>query len=219
MPEMHFRPYRTEDLRRCADIAAEAWPPKEHITQDKDRSRIMEPYVEIAAAWSNWSDVACLDSGEAVGVLFGEARAGSQAGAGRRIVGSELRACAKLALGRYSKVERPLPLLWCFMMTEAKLLANRPEADAEIMLLLVDSRHRGKGIGRMLVDRFVRNALEHGSRRLSVYADDKTSNWGFYESYGFVRDGLFFDNWSTYYNGYRSMGIRLVLDLTGKKTG
>ena len=186
---------------------------KEHIAQDIDKTRIMEPYVEIAVAWSNWTDIACLDSGEMIGVIFGDTRAKDSRGAGRRLMASEIRACTKIVLGRYGKVKRLPTLLWNFMMTEMKLLINRPETDAEIMLLLVDSRQRGKGIGRTLVDRFVNNALEAGSKRMSVYADDLASNWHFYESYGFKRAGLFFDNWSTYYNGERSMGIRFILDL------
>jgi len=178
-----------------------------------DKTRILEPYVEIAAAWSNWTNIACLDSGEMIGVIFGDTRAKDSIGAGRRLIVSEFRACAKIVLGRYGKVRRLPTLLWNFMMTEMKLLVNRPEADAEIMLLLVDSKQRGKGIGRTLVDRFVNNAMDSGSKRVSVYADDIASNWHFYESYGFKRAGSFFDNWSTYYNGDRSMGIRFILDL------
>jgi GNAT superfamily N-acetyltransferase len=213
LPEIQFRPYRIQDLPRCAQLAAEAWPVKEHITQELDKTRIMEPYVEIAAAWSNWTDIAYLDSGEIIGVIFGDTRTKDSRGAGRRLIASEIRACARILLGRYGKVRRLPSLLWNFMMTEMKLLVNRPEADAEIMLLLVDSTHRGKGLGRTMVDRFVNNALDAGSRRVSVYADDLASNWHFYESYGFKREGLFFDNWSTYYNGERSMGIRFILDL------
>jgi len=186
---------------------------KGHITQEPDKTRIMEPYVEIAAAWSNWTDIACLDSGEIIGVMFGDTRAKDSKVVRRKLVASEIRACAKIVFGRYGKVKRFPTLLWSFMMTEMKLLVNRPERGAEIMLLLVDSRQRGKGIGRTLVDRFVRNALEAGSKRVSVYADDIASNWHFYESCGFRRAGLLFDNWSTYYTGDRSMGIRFILDL------
>jgi len=214
-PEIRFRRYRTQDLQRCAHIAADAWPAKEHITQDPDKTRILQPYVEIAAAWSNWTDIACLDTGEMIGVLFGDTRAKDSRGAGRRLVASEIRACGKLVLGRYGRVRRLPTLLWNFMMTEMKLLVNRPDTGAEIMLLLVDSKQRGKGIGRTLVDRFVDRASKAGSKRVSVYADDLASNWRFYENYGFRRAGQFFDNWSTYFNGERSMGIRFSLDLDG----
>lgn len=217
MSEIRFRPYRSMDLVSCAHLAAEAWPAKQHITQDIDKTRVMEPYIEIAAAWSNWTEIACLDSGEVIGVIFGETRAKHSKGASRRLIASEIRACAKIVLGQYGKLKRLPPLVWNFMMTEMKLLVNRPESDAEIMLLLLDSRYRGKGIGRSMVDRFVNEAIEAGCKRVSVYADDLASNWHFYESYGFKRAGLFFDNWSTYYNGVRSMGIRFILEL-GQRT-
>lgn len=179
----------------------------------------MEPYVEIAVAWSTWTDVACLGSGEAIGLLFGEIRSKRSAGAARRIITSEARANAKMILGRYGKIKRLPSVLWNFMITEAKLIVNRPEADAEVMLFLVESGQRRKGIGRMLMDRFVEKAKRADSKRISVYADDLASNWRFYENYGFRRAGEFHDNWSSYYNMERAIGIRFVLDLDGGRQG
>ena len=215
MPDLCFREYTSNDLSRCAQLAAEAWPVKDHISGGSERWRIMEAYVEIATSWSNWTNVACLDSGELVGLMFGETRGRHAEGFPTRIVSSELNASAKLVLGRYGRIERLPTVLWNFLITEMKLLVNRPDADAEIMLFLVDSKYRGKGIGSVLMDRFIMAAKEEGSIRMSVYADDQTSNWRFYENYGFERASIFYDNWSSYFNGTRSMGIRLVLDLLG----
>jgi len=215
MKGLLFREYTSNDLSRCAQLAAEAWPVKEHISGGSERWRIMVPYIEIAVSWSNWTDVACLDNGELVGLIFGEIRGRRVKGFPTRIVSSELSASAKFVLGRYGRIERLPTVLWNFIMTEMKLLVNRPDADAEIMLFLVDSKCRGKGIGSILMDKFVDFAKHKGSTRISVYADDQASNWRFYENYGFERAGVFYDNWSSYFNKNRSMGIRLVLDLEG----
>ena len=215
MKDLHFREYTSNDLVRCAKLAAEAWPVKDHISGGSERWRIMEAYVEIAVSWSNWTDVACLDSGELVGLMFGEIRGRHVKGFPTRIVYSEMNAGAKLVLGRYGRIKRLPTVLWNFLMVEMKLLVNRPYADAEVMLFLVDSKYRGKGIGSLLMDRFVDVAKQKGSTRISVYADDQASNWRFYENYGFERAGVFYDNWSSYFNRTRSMGIRLVLDLGG----
>jgi ribosomal protein S18 acetylase RimI-like enzyme len=213
MQGLLFREYTSNDLSRCAQLAAEAWPVKDHISEGSERWRIMIPYIEIASSWSNWTDVACLDSGELVGLIFGEIRGRHAEAFPTRIVSSELKASAKFVLGRYGRIERLPTVLWNFLMTEMKLLVNRPDADAEIMLFLVDSKYRGKGIGRVLMDKFVDDAKQEGSTRISVYADDQASNWRFYENYGFERAGVFYDNWSSYFNNNRSMGIRLVLDI------
>lgn len=173
----------------------------------------MEAYVEIAVSWSNLTDVACLDNGELVGLIFGEIRGRHVKGFPTRIVHSEMKAGAKLVLGRYGRIKRLPTVLWNFLMVEMKLLVNRPDADAEVMLFLVDSKYRGKGIGSVLMDRFVDVVKQKGSTRISVYADDQASNWRFYENYGFKRAGVFYDNWSSYFNKNRSMGIRLVMDL------
>jgi GNAT superfamily N-acetyltransferase len=213
MQGLFFREYASNDLHRCAQLAAEAWPVKDHISGGPGRWRVMVPYIDIASSWSNWTSVACLDSGELVGLMFGEVRGRNAEVFPTRIVSSELRACAKFVLGKYGSIERLPAVLWNFLMTEMKLLVNRPEADAEIMLFLVDSKHRGKGIGSVLMDKFVGVARQMGSTRISVYADDQASNWRFYENYGFERAGVFYDNWSSYFNMNRSMGIRLVLNL------
>jgi GNAT superfamily N-acetyltransferase len=208
-----FREFEPSDIERCTRLAAQAWPVREHISRGGEGWRIFEPYVRIGLDWSNWTCVACDDSGEVVGLVFGEIRGldGSRSISG--VVRSEIRAFGGTAVGRYGKMERMLPALWNFMMTEMKLLVGRPEADAEIMLLLLDESYRGKGIGRDLVDRFADAARKAGSKRMSVYTDDQASNWRFYERYGFKRASQFYDNWSSYFEGRACTGIRFVVEL------
>jgi GNAT superfamily N-acetyltransferase len=208
-----FREYRPEDLELCTRLAAQAWPVGKHITKEDRSWRVLEPYVGIGIAWSNWSCVACLDDGEAMGFIFGDIRGLEGSRNIRRTVESEIAAFSGAALGRYGKLENLGPLLWNFMMTELKLLVNRSFADAEIMFLVLDERHRGKGIGKELVERFAKVAREAGSKRMSVYTDEEASNWRFYERYGFKRAGQFYDNWSSYFGRCPCTGIRYVVDL------
>jgi ribosomal protein S18 acetylase RimI-like enzyme len=98
-------------------------------------------------------------------------------------------------------------------LTELKLKVNMPRSDAEIRLFIVDSKHRGKGIGGMLIDRFLHTARDAGSTLATVYTDDKTSNWQFYEKYGFRRVGTFHDNVTSYFCNVDSTGMIYVLDL------
>lgn len=208
-----FREFRREDLEQCARLAAQAWPVRGHISRDRESWRVFEPYVGIGLAWSNWTCVMCDDEGRVNGLVFGDIRGLERSSSIRRMIRSELVACTGVALGRFGRVERLVPLLWNFIMTELKLLVGRPEADAEIMLLLLDEEYRGRGIGRELVDRFARAAKESGAKRMSVYTDDQASNWGFYERYGFKRASVFYDNWSSYFEGHASKGIRFEMDI------
>lgn len=203
-----FRDFEPKDLDHCSRLAAQAWPVPEHITTEEDSWRIFEPYVLIGREWSNWTCVACADSGDPIGLIFGDIRGIEGSRSISRVVRSELRACTGIVIGKYGKVRGMPWLLWNFIMTEMKLIIGRPEADAEIMLLVLDERHRGKGIGRELVDRFARAAKAADAKRMGVYTDNQSSNWRFYEKYGFTKASTFYDNWSSYFAGHRSMGIR-----------
>jgi len=77
----------------------------------------------------------------------------------------------------------------------------------------VDSRHRGKGIGSALLERFLSAAKEMGSTRVTVYTDDLMSDWRFYERRGFKRITTFYDNITSCYSGTPSLGIIYAMDL------
>lgn len=219
MTEPLFRALQDSDFESCARLAAQAWPVHAHLTSERDPWRFMAPYIDIAIGWSNWTEVICDPSGRVTGLMFGEIRGRDSVGrkkmgVGMKILTSEMKVHAKFVLGRYGRVERLPAVLRTFGTTELKLIINRPEADAEVNLFLVDAELRGMGLGRKLMDRFVDAARSRGAKRISVYADDHASNWEFYERYGFKRTGMFYDNWSSYYNRHDSYGIRLSLDLT-----
>ncbi len=221
MTELVFRTLKHTDYEDCARLAAQAWPVNSHLTSEPEAWRFMGPYIDIAVGWSNWTEVACEPSGRLIGLMFGEIKGRTpggrkRMGVGTRVLTSELKVHAKFVLGRYGRVERLPAVLRTFGTTELKLIINRPEADAEVNLFLVDAEFRGMGLGRTLMDKFVEAARRRGAKRMSVYADDHASNWAFYERYGFTRTGKFYDNWSSYYNRHDSYGIRFSLDLTNR---
>jgi len=208
-----FREFEWGDLEQCSRVAAQAWPAQEHVTKDSEGWRLMEPYVTIGVEWSNWTCVAHDDSGAVIGLVFGDIRGLPGSRSIRRVFVAEAKAFTDFTLGKYGKAETLVPFLWNFIMTELKLLIGRPEADAEIMLLVLDEKHRGKGIGREMVDRFVNAARKAGAKKVSVYTDDQASNWRFYERYGFRKGRVFHDNWSSFWEGHASNGIRFELKL------
>jgi GNAT superfamily N-acetyltransferase len=207
-----FRRYTPEDLRACTRLAEEAWPPGPDLAAKHEVSWGMEGYIESSLMNANWTEVA-YDSQGVVGFLFGriDKYRGEVAVPGSLF--GELPTLAKYVVGKYRKTPGILALFWTLLLTELKLKVNMPRSDAEIRLFIVDSKHRGKGIGGMLIDRFLHTARDAGSTLVTVYTDDKTSNWQFYEKYGFRRVGTFHDDVTSYFCNVDSTGMIYVLDL------
>jgi GNAT superfamily N-acetyltransferase len=207
-----FRRYSPEDLQACTKLAEDAWPPGPDLAAKNAGTWGMEGYIESSLMDANWTEVA-YDSQGVVGFLFGriDKYRGEVAVPGSFF--GELPTLAKYIVGKYRKTPGILALFWTLLLTELKLKVNMPRSDAEIGLFIVDSKHRGKGIGGVLIDRFLRTAREVGSTLATVYTDDKTSNWQFYEKYGFKRVGTFHDNVTSYFCNVDSTGMIYVLDL------
>ena len=207
-----FRRYAPEDLKTCTKLAEEAWPPGPDLANKNAGTWGMEGYIESSLMDANWTDVAC-DSQGVVGFLFGRIDKYSGEVAVPGSLFGELPTLARPIVGKYRKTPGILALFWTLLLTELKLKINMPRSDAEIGLFIVDSKHRGKGIGGMLIDRFLHTAMDVGSTLVTVYTDDKTSNWQFYEKYGFRRVGTFHDNVTSYFCNVDSTGMVYVLDL------
>jgi len=207
-----FRRYTPEDLRACTRLAEETWPPGPDLATKNVVSWGMEGYIESSLTNANWTEIA-YDSQGVVGFLFGRIDKYRGAVAVPGSLFGELPTLAKYVVGKYRKTPGILVLFWTLLLTELKLKVNMPRSDAEIRLFIVDSKHRGKGIGGMLIDRFLHTTRDVGSTLATVYTDDKMSNWQFYEKYGFRRVGTFHDNLTSYFCKVDSTGIIYVLDL------
>jgi GNAT superfamily N-acetyltransferase len=207
-----FRGYAPEDLLACTRLAEEAWPPGPDLAIKDAVSWGMEGYIESSLTNANWTEVA-YDSQGVVGFLFGRIDKYRGEATVRGSFFSELPMLAKYIVGRYRRTPGILTLFWTLLLTQLKLKLNMPRSDAEIGLFIVDSKHRGKGIGGMLFDRFLQTARDVGSTLVAVYTDDKTSNWQFYEKHGFRKVGTFHDNVTSFFCDVDSTGIIYVLDL------
>jgi GNAT superfamily N-acetyltransferase len=210
--DISFRRYAPEDLQACTRLAEEAWPPGPDLATNDAVSWGMEGYIESSLMNANWTEIA-YDSQGVVGFLFGRIDKYRGEVAAQGSLFGELPMLAKHIVGRYRKTPGILIFFCTLLLTELKLKVNMPRSDAEIRLFIVDSKHRGKGIGSLLIDRFLHNARDVGSTLATVYTDDKMSNWQFYEKYGFRRVGTFHDNVTSYFCNVDSTGMIYVLDL------
>jgi len=100
-------------------------------------------------------------------------------------------------------------------MTDLKLMIKMPKSDATIEMFIVDSSYRGRGIGTRLMDRFLKAAADTGARLVTLYTDDRMSNWQFYERKGFKRIGTFYDNITSHYGGAGARGIIYAKEMDG----
>lgn len=210
--DVRVRKFAVADLLRCVEIAIEVWPDIPESMTREEMTRLMKAYVEDSMTLSAWREVACI-SDEVVGVIFGSIEGGM--GPGDRIRTSVLRLLVWLrfvAHGRTSMLTR-LSVFMKSIATEVKLIKARPETDAEVTLLLLSSNHRGKGIGKLLMGRFLQEARSRSARTATVYTTDPGCNWHFYERCGFKEVGGFDDNLVSFVQGVDTKGLVFAIDL------
>lgn len=210
--KVSFRRYALGDIPACARLAREAWPAGPTLGSGDLELAGMEGYMQHSLDSSNWADIACTDEG-VVGFLFGRIDGYLGAAAPRRSPLGEVPSLMRSVLGHDRAGPRLLSFVWSLALTEFKLKLNMPKSDASVEMFIVGSPIRGMGVGSELLDRFLSAAREAGSSLVTVYTDDKVSDWQFYEKRGFRRVGTFHDNITSHYSGVDARGIIFALDL------
>ena len=215
--EVSFRRYEPGDIPSCARLAEDAWPAGPALVAEETESSGMEGYMEYSRRVANWTDIAYTSDG-IVGFLFGRIDGLPEKVPSRKSPFGELPSIFRSFFARGRITPALLRFLWSLMLTELKVKLNTPRSDASIEMFIVGSMYRGKGVGNELFDRFLRAAIDAGSALVTVYTEDRMSNWGFYEKRGFRRVGTFYDNITSHYSGSHASGIILALDLKEEKT-
>lgn len=209
MKEVQFRNFHKKDIENLAKLAVDAWPIVSSLVPVQDIPKLMKAYVQINRIGSTWLEVAMIDD-KIVGFLFGRLNKDYTALDRIKSIIPSLWILLKIRLGKYGKLAEPMTFLKQLMATEQKVQFHTPQADGEVMLFVVDSSHRGKGIGRALLNRFLKRARFLNSRLISVYTDP-LSNWRFYEKYGFERYGTFIDDLNTYIKKTETEGFIYII--------
>jgi|GEM_PF-1114742 len=207
-----FRRYEPADLSTCASLAEEAWPPGPGIVTKEQETSGMRGYIGYSVGLANWTDIACTSEG-IVGFLFGRIDNYPGAPVPKRSPLGELPTFIRSFFIENRMTTKSILFTWSLFLTELKVKLRIPKSDASIEMFIVSSKHRGKGVGSELFDRFLRAAREAGSSLVTVYTDNMMSNWQFYEKHGFKRIGTFHDNITSHYSGLDSTGIIFALGL------
>jgi len=214
-PEVSFRRYAPGDIPVCARLAKEAWPADESVAAGYSEQTGMEGYTEYSLSVSNYTEIATAQEG-VVGFLFGRIDGYPGKPIERQSTFGELPSLIRSSIERDQSFRSMFGFLWSLVLTDLKLMLRTPKSDAAIEMFIVDSRHRGRGIGSELIERFLKAARDSEARLVTVYTDDRMSNWQFYERKGFRRVGTFYDNITSHYSGAHARGIIYALDLPEK---
>jgi len=212
LSNLTFRRYNIKDLHRCGELIEDAWLVEIRSFFGKDKLKGRETYVKLSLLESNWMELAC-DSQKIVGLLFGSINKPHSIVEFIKILFSSLAFIAQAVLGGSKKSLRLHKFLYNLLLEEIKIKINRPASNTEIELFIVDSRYRGRGIGRLLLDRFINAARNANIRIITVFTEDKACNWQFYEKYGFKKAATFYSNFTSYLIEESATGIIYTLEL------
>ena len=204
LESLSFREYRRDDLQKCVQITANAWP---ELTRGMPLLS-----VEWYQGSATWKEVVCV-SEELVGVLFGRADSDLPVLDRLRITLTHVTMYLKLLFGLYGRVPHRLTVIRHAMSDDRRIAANTPDVGGEITFLVVDASYRGKGIGKAMMSRFIDHAKKNGAKRVSVYTIDPGSNLGFYEKYGFRVHSSFRDGFMSFVRKEEVKGRIYVLDI------
>lgn len=144
-------------------------------------------YMRGITIFGNQNLVADLN-GEAVGILSGCVGMGP-----RRIfpglIQNVFNFFPKLALNRYNASRKARKHIWLVLKNYLPFsFLKMPHSIpfCQVLLFTLRKEHRGKGVGRMMMDEYIRRVKAGGGNRI-VLATDTTAGWRFYDNYGFKR--------------------------------
>ncbi len=204
---VQFREFEATDFDDSLLTACEAWPDDNAILPESFLRSDIGLYFSLAT----WARVATV-SNRVVDVLLGQIN--KDLGFRGQIKSAilSIRQVLLVSLGAYGRLPRRFTFLRKYLVTEIKWARNRPVSDAEITLLMVSADYRGLGIGKQLMDLFLRAARAGGAQKASV-STEEGSNWRFYERYGFSRCCDFYDDLDSFIRNRNVRAFYYTLDL------
>jgi len=214
-PVISFRGYEEGDIASCARLAQEAWPANPGVISSDSEVAGMQGYMEYSIGVSNYAEIAYASEG-VVGFLFGRIDGYAGRPAPKRPALGEVPSIIASSMRHGSTAMGHLRFLWSLALTDLKLMLMTPRSDAVIEMFIVAKGQRGKGIGSALLDRYLRTARDAHASLVTVYTDDRMSDWRFYERKGFRRVRTFHDNITSHYSGAYTRGLIYALDLRTK---
>ena len=219
--KIDFRRCSSADFPACASIGEAAFASDVHAFAQKVKGvqlhRIYTAAAEVSDAGATYSNLAIVD-GEIAGFLFGRIDSHFTLINRYRSLQRYLPMFGRLILGQFGPRLKLLQLLGPLADEEQMLRRNVPPSEGRIEYFAVSPDYQGKGVGRRILDGFVRYAKRHGVRDIAVFTGETVSFW-FYERYGFQRWAEFDSPFASYLYGKPKKGFSYRLALQEEYAG
>lgn len=208
-----LRTYRPSDFDACAEIVGNVWDFDGRFTPPAVAALFKKAYAGLSLSYSNFAMVS-EEGGRVEGFLFGNCgqdnlipnEFGGLAGKAR------FAWCLLLASrGDAAKVVRFLR-----MATEhdRNRLALDVSRQSEVNLFCMNPARQGRGQGKALMRAFVDHCRAKGARQITLDTERETSNYGFYDHYGFRPVGEFFSPLQQEFTAGSGESFTYALDIT-----
>ncbi len=187
MNNIVFREVAKRDYSDLKVLINDAWHFENYINNPNSVEQMLNANMHMSLLTQNYTQVADLN-GEVVALLYGRV-------AGQRIPLKNIThllyilfhgACLLLKSRHGRNLIRGF-----FNLTKVyiKLLQNtKTEYDGELVFFVVNSKCRGKGIGKQLLNNYLDYCRRHSVKNIYVYTD-VNCNYGFYDFNGFTPKG------------------------------
>jgi ribosomal protein S18 acetylase RimI-like enzyme len=182
---MFFRPVTEKDADFIKKMVDETWEFNAYSDNTLITNLILSDYLKSLFNKSNYSDIAVYND-QPVGFLFGRCDT---------ISGENLKTLLPFENHNTETID---DTGWNIYLRDLKKIKDADDFlikdkkdlfDGELILFIIDGHHRKSGIGRTLLERFMKHLRENNVKRAYLFTDDYC-NFEFYDKIGFHKENV-----------------------------
>ncbi|MBY7699036.1 GNAT family N-acetyltransferase [Vibrio harveyi] len=188
MKSLTFTSYQDSHFHSCVDLVMSTWNLHSGFVNVPNIRIVYEHYLTTCLNWNHHLDVVLDPQGKVVGVLFASKENISYL--------EELKFAKKdkklnkwknknLAAGNFGEKESAKKVFSGFLRNDCAGEQDAAMFDGEINLFIVSVKLRGRGIGSLLLERYVKFCRTNELKKIFLWTD-LTCNYKFYLNQGFT---------------------------------
>lgn len=209
---INIESYSKEYKQECIDIIQTQWPLTGSglITKNNEEG-LVKLDLEIKLLKSNFKKVVLVNN-KVSGLLFAKITKNNSFISN---LVNNLKIIIKLVmffLGFYGIYRNRVFLLKEFIKHEKQLSSYISSKDNELILFVMSERSRGKGLGRIMIDKLLDTTKKQRDLSIKLYTNEDCT-WQFYEKYGFKRIFEFPHRLHEIFTGFKITGFVYELNL------